>query len=123
MPGCSQCTEDAVACVDLGLDRELVPKPAKRVERTEWASRGCVEPDKECELRVGDGLAVGANEVRELISGGGEARGGEERSESVERREAVPKTLLAAGPVEEGECERGRWGRVRAEDQIGRAHV
>lgn len=65
---------------------------------------------------MGDGLAVGANEVGELVGGTREACIGEERGESVEGGEAVSEALLAAGPVEEGKGERGRWGRVRAED-------
>lgn len=116
MPCGGQGAQDAVAGVDLRLDGELVAKPAERVERAEGASRGRVEADEEGELRVGDGLAVGADEVGELVGGAREARVGEERGEGVEGGEAVAEALLAAGPVEEGEGERGRRRRARAED-------
>ena len=116
MPCRSQSAEDTVADVDLRLNRELMSKPAERVERTEGAACSGVKPDEECELRVRDGLAVGANEVGKLIGGSREACSGEEGGESVKRREAVSEALLAAGPVEEGEGERGRRWRVRTED-------
>lgn len=102
--------------MDLRLDRELVSKPTESVERTEGAACGRVKPNEEGELRMGDGLAVGANEVGKLIGGSREACSGEEGGEGVKRREAVSEALLAAGPVEEGEGDRGGWGRVRTED-------
>nr|CAB3455836.1 unnamed protein product [Digitaria exilis] len=116
MPRCGQRTKDAVARVDLGLDVELVAEAAEGVESAERAARGGVEPDEERELRGGDGPAVGAHEVRELVGGGREPRGGEQRGEGVERREAVAEALLAAGPEEERERERRRRGRARGED-------
>jgi hypothetical protein len=119
----SQRSKDAVARVDLELDVELVAEAAEHVERTERAARGGVEPDEERELRLGDGLPVRAHEVGQLVGGGGEARGGEQGCEGVERREAVAEALLAAGPVEERQRERRRRGRPRAEhlgDERGR---
>lgn len=112
----SQRAEDAVARVDLGLDVELVAEAAERVESAEGAARGGVEADEDGELRVGDGLAVRAHEVGELVGRGWEARGGEQRGEGVEGREAVAEALLAAGPEEERERERRRRGRARGED-------
>ena len=116
MPRGSQRTKDAVARVDLGLDVELVAEAAEGVESAERAARSGVEPHEERELRVGDGSAVGAHEVRELVGCTGEARRGEQRGEGVECREAVAEALLAAGPEEEREGQRRRRGRARGED-------
>lgn len=116
MPRCSQRAEDAIARVDLGLDLELVAEAAERVESAERAARGGVEPDEEVQLRMGDGPAVRAHEVGELVGRGGKPRRGEQRGEGVEGREAVAEALLAAGPEEERERERRGRGRARGED-------
>ena len=51
-----------------------------------------MEPHEERELRVGDGPAVGAHEVRELVGCPREARRGEQRRREVRGAALIPRS-------------------------------